>query len=307
MHSTLPFTLRRCPVCGCGSSPGAPIEGWGTWRRCDSCQMDFADPLQLLEKPEEMFSAAYAGGRTASGMAEFGERMDERAALMGDSSLWFWTPAFGIVLDWVETMVPKGGTVLELGCGLGYVLSALKQRGFDPVGLDVAELVVELNRRDGMKVWHGTVDTVPEGWVQPEVIVAFFMMHHLPDPMAFLSTIRAKWPNAPIAVAQYGPSNQWGATALPPRTLIHWSGAGLKAALERSGYEATTISVPSTGADRRPPALIERLLKPTVRVPALRRLERRIQRRVMPLLPGKLADEEYVVVAMGRPQPISNS
>jgi hypothetical protein len=290
-----------CPICGSESSKGAAIEGWGSWRRCPSCQMDFADPLKLLEKPEEMFSAAYEGGRSVSGMSEFGERIAERPTLMRDPSLWFWTPAFGLILDWVDSFVPKGGTVLEIGCGLGYVLQSLKQRGLDPVGLDVAELVVELNRKDGMKVWQGTVDTVPDGWVEPKAIIAFFMMHHLPDPMGFLATIHAKWPNTPIAVAQYGPANQWGATALPPRTLFHWSTAGLKAAFEKNGYETTTVSVPYTGADRRPPAFIERLIRPTVRIPMLRRFERRIQRSVMPHLPGKRVDQDYVVVAMGRP------
>ena len=48
----------------------------------------------------------------------------------------------------------KNERVLDLGCGLGYFLHSLRGKGFNPVGVDIAETAVSLNRDDGFRVWH---------------------------------------------------------------------------------------------------------------------------------------------------------
>jgi SAM-dependent methyltransferase len=290
-----------CPVCGAVSERRGAIPDWGDWMFCSACQLEFANPLELPETPQEMFSAAYAGDRTKSSMREFKKRTDERAAIVRDPELWFWTPAFGEILDWVGRTVPEGGTVFEVGCGLGFVLHSLKRRGYEAVGLDVAETPVMLNRADGFKVWHGTIDTVPDGWVKPDAIISFFLMHHLPEPMDFLATIRQKWPDVPMAIAQYGPSCVGWESSVPPRTLIRWSAPALKSAMERNGFEAESHSLPSTGTESRAVKWLGRIARPPVRLGSLRRGARRIQRRLLPHFLGHYQRDDFVLVAFGKP------
>ena len=219
-------TSTSCPVCNSNTKALRDAPGWGEWRQCEECTLEFAYPLRLGRDPLEFFDGAYRGHIKQSAMEDFAQRVRQREVLvhkLNDPTLWFLTPAFQDVLDWLRQRCKPGSTVLELGCGLGFFLHTLRREGFQAVGLDVAQTVVDLNRRDGFPVWHGRVQTVPDGWVTPDALVSFFMLHHLDDPLSFLKTVRERWPNVPLAIAQYGPSNLSDERSSPPRTLIRWN------------------------------------------------------------------------------------
>jgi len=291
-----------CPVCGAPSTALEAAPNWGEWRLCDDCTLEFVDPFHLDETPVELYSSAYKGERSENRMQEFNDRLAARRAILHkDPTLWFWTPAFERTFDWLERRVGKGATVFEVGCGLGWVLHTLRARGFEAVGLDVAEDPVELNRADGFRVWHGTVDTVPEGWVEPDAIVSFFMLHHLPDPLAFARTLRQRFPSTPVSLAQYGPTNRDRLSSMPPRTLTRWNKASLETLLERAGYEPEVTNVAGTGNEAKLMRPIRKVVKRTVSVPPVYRLARRIEQRVMPRVLTPVANEAYVVHGVAEP------
>jgi SAM-dependent methyltransferase len=237
-------------------------------------------------------------------MDDFARRIDQRRVIIDrlqDPRLWFWTPAFNDVLRWLHRRVRPGATILELGCGLGFFLHALRREGFTAVGLDVAEVACELNRRDGFKVWHGVLDTMPPGWIAPDAVVAFFMLHHLEDPLGFLRTIRQRFPSTPLAIAQYGPSNMSSPErASPPRTLIRWNAPALATALQLAGYEPDVVNVASTGAESTL-MLPARALQRLTMLPAAYRLRAQIHSLVLPLFRRWLARDAFVILAYAEP------
>jgi Methyltransferase domain len=292
-----------CPVCGGGSDALEPAPGWGEWRACRECTLEFVSPFELREQPTELYGGAYRGNREESRMREFNDRVEIRRALIEkDPTLWFWTPAFERTLDWLDRRVGAGATVFEIGCGLGWVLHAMRRRGLDPVGLDVAELPVELNRKDGFEVWHGTLDTVPEDWVKPAAVVAFFMLHHVPDPLAFVREIRDRFPDAPLSLAQYGPSNRDHLASMPPRTLTRWNAKSLETVMRIAGYDAEVTEIQGTGNEATALRPLRKLLKQTIAVPALYRAIRRVEQRVMPRLLAPTGRDAYVVHGLGEPR-----
>jgi hypothetical protein len=274
---------------------------WGEWYKCPRCELEYVHPLTLAESPEDLYAHAYRGERQESAMQEFSDRVAQRDAFMADPSLWFWTPAFEKTITWLKGQVPEGSTVLEIGSGLGFVLRTLRDEGFDAVGLDVAEPVVDLNRNDGFRMWHGAVETVRSDWIQPAAIVSFFMLHHVPDPLGFLKTIRAQWPLAPLSMAQYGPSNRDSIRSTPPRTLTRWNSTSIRTAFEEAGYRPSVLSIPSTGVEAGFLRPIRRLLRPTIQAPSVHRLQRRIERRLLPRVLQGFQQDEYVVLAIGAP------
>lgn len=291
-----------CPVCSNESGYSAPAPGWGQWRKCSVCELEFVQPMRLTESPVTIYGGAYRGLRKENVMEEFERRVRQREATMKQPNLWFWTPAFGQVFDWLAERLPNGGTVLEIGCGLGFVLHELRSRGFAAIGLDVAELPVELNRKDGFRVWHGPLSTMPQDWMgEPDAVIAFFMLHHLEDPTGLFAEIRTRWPRALLALAQYGPSNRDPERSAPPRTLTRWSARSLGTALDRAGYSAAVASIASTGAERPVFRPIRSLLKQTVVIPGVFRFARRIERRIVPKIMERFAAEEYVVMALAEP------
>jgi SAM-dependent methyltransferase len=304
----VPSVDVQCPVCGGASGHASDAPGWGEWRACRECTLEFVHPLRLPQDAMELYRQAYQGQVAAGAMLEYQRRLEMRHTILTelrDPRLWFWTPAFGEVLGWLERRVRRGGTVLELGCGLGFVLHAMRNAGFEAVGLDVAQAPVELNRRDGFRVWHGPVETLPHGWVQPDALVSFFVMHHLVDPIGFLRAAREHAPEAPIAIAVHAQSDyrrrRESDASAPPRTVTKWNARALARALQAAGYTPTVHAVASTGAERKPLKLLRRLSGRVVALPRLYSLGKRIEARMLAALPRRAKSDGYVVVAFAEP------
>lgn len=296
-------TSASCPICGETTTAIARLEGWGYWCNCDRCDLEFADPMKLPERPEEMFGRAYEGEREECGMGEFAYRLTIRSALLDDPKLWFFNPGcIDEILTWLRSKVAPGATVLDIGCGPGFFLHTLRREGFNPVGLDVALPAVELNRSEGFKVWHGTLDTMPQDFVKPDAIVSLFMIHHLDDPLAFFKSLIARWPLAPVAIAEYGHDrNKPSSAAYPPRTLTRWTRTSLAQVIGRAGYQASSIGVRSTGSEHMLIRPIRSLMRRTIKVPGVYRLSKRIQRRILPMVLRPLQQEGFSVVGFGEP------
>jgi SAM-dependent methyltransferase len=298
-------TDTNCPVCNSNTERTGDAPGWGEWRRCHTCTLEFAYPLRLGKDPLEFFDSAYRGRIKENAMDDFASRVKQREIILHklqDPTLWFWTPAFRDVLNWLKERFKPGSTVLEVGCGLGFFLHTLRREGFHAVGLDVAQLAVDLNRQDGFPVWHGQVASAPVNWMTPDAIVMFFMLHHLDDPLSFLKTVRERWPNVPLAIAQYGPSNLGEVRSSPPRTLIRWNSKSLATTLSLAGYQPTVCNVMSTGAERGSLRLIRKALGQTMRLPRVYRFGKKLESYLLALLPKAAKQGAYVVLAFADPR-----
>jgi SAM-dependent methyltransferase len=291
----------RCPVCDGLSQFMEQAADWGQWRTCGECGLEFVNPLRLPHRPEALFDGAYRGTIRESALHDFNRNLARRPLLVKDPTLWFWTPAYREVLAWVKRCVPAGGTVLELGCGHGLFLHALRNEGFNAVGLDPAEVVVELNRRDGFRVWHGTIESVTADWVTPDAIVALFILHHLVDPLGALASVRRRWPSVPFAVAQYGPGRRAKHRSDPPRNLTRWNLNSLGMVLRRAGYRPSVSNVHGIGAGRLLARPLLFALKPTIALPPLYRFLKRVQYSALPKVLHSFKREAEVVVAFGEP------
>jgi SAM-dependent methyltransferase len=301
---TTPARIASCPVCG-EASPRSSIQpDWGSWHTCPDCSLEFAWPRSLPAHPTVLFDAAYRGTEHVSGFDEFAHRVRQREALLARPELWFWTPAFADTIARLKMLLPQGGTVLEIGCGLGFLLHALRREGFDAVGIDVARIAVDLNRADGFNVWHGDLETMPHGWTKPDAVVAFFMLHHLVDPVAMLREVRARWPSAPLIVAQYGPTNVSRFARLAPRNLTHWTARALGRALEEAGYDAIVNDYPSSGSEH--PALQRlrsRVFERVIGTPAIYRVSKRVVDRVAGVVARPMRQHSFVLLAFAAPCP----
>ena len=91
----------------------------------------------------------------------------------------------------IGRMLPKGGTVLDLGCGSGRLLARLARGRPDAriVGVDLSEPMLETGRalleREGLtdrvELRKGDITTFDSGLAeQPDVVSCNFALHHLP-------------------------------------------------------------------------------------------------------------------------------
>lgn len=256
---------HACPICQGESVHERLVPDWGEMRHCAPCRLVFANPMTLPESPESLFTKAYEGLLENTGMESYGQRIKLKKEMKDanvDSDRTRVYGAYIKAMAWLKANVPRGSVVLDIGCGVGHFLADLHKNGFTPVGLDVAEGVVEMLRDEGFEVWHGTIESVPPNWQQPVVCSSFFVMHHLQDPVGFLTTIRNKFPKATLLIAawnQYPSPQQFSAASLPPRSLAWWGKQSLRKAMEKAGYQIEFVSEPLGPSEFEMPWIIRRL------------------------------------------------
>ena len=87
-------------------------------------------------------------------------------------------------------MDPNSIRLLDVGCGAGYFLSYLKDRGVQSKGLDVNANTVRYCRERGLDVDSGDVADQPDE--EYDVIVLFDVLEHLLDPVSVMQEVSRK-------------------------------------------------------------------------------------------------------------------
>ena len=216
-------------------------------RYCGTCDFAFAWPVPPFNAAE-LYSRAYMGKELQAGMEQYHSRLARRTEMLRHERLALPSPVQPMALEWLEANVPRGATILDIGCGIGGFMRALKTRRYHSVGIDVAEPVARALRDDGFEVWCGSITDAPKTWPQPTpaAITCFRILHHLPDPVAFLGSVRKRW-CAPILIGQNvspinqlrkDPKPQW----FPNRTLGWWTEYSIEQALKAAGYSILEMS-----------------------------------------------------------------
>ena len=148
---------------------------------------------------------------------------------------------------------PRDTSVLDLGCGAGWLLGVLKARGFLNVrGLEIVASVAAIVQSKGIPVVVEDVvemlssSSLSEGF-RPDIVVLSELLEHLPDPVAVLRAVRTQL--KPRLVLATTPSRDRWAVRMkvrplgdyPPGHIWRWTKQGLLLAFERAGYTEVTV------------------------------------------------------------------
>jgi SAM-dependent methyltransferase len=133
---------------------------------------------------------------------------------------------------------------LELGCASGWFLAQLKERGWQPVGVDLVEQPLSGARAAGFEVHQGTLETVHFETATFDAVFAWMVIEHVPRPRETLQEIhRVLRPGGWFAfsvpnVACWEPyvfGRHWPGYDLP-RHLQHFTPKRLHALLMNEGF-----------------------------------------------------------------------
>ncbi len=106
------------------------------------------------------------------------------------------TREFGLALSILQPWVPRGGAVLDLGCGPGWTSLFLARAGWDVVGVDISERMIEIAReraaQEDVAVTFavGDFETLDVGRHDFDGVLLFDALHHCP---AYERVLRQAW------------------------------------------------------------------------------------------------------------------
>lgn len=114
-----------------------------------------------------------------------------------ESRNWHLQSRMALNLETIDRFAKPGGRVLDIGCGTGFLLERLAERGFSGVGIDLSpESVAHARRRlaevgaaDRLTAEVGSAYEPPDGPF--DLIALTDVLEHLEDPRACLAALRA--------------------------------------------------------------------------------------------------------------------
>jgi len=161
-----------------------------------------------------------------------------------DRSHWWFRGRLAIIRATLRRVLPERRVrLLELGCGSGNVLAALAEFG-EAVGMDGHEGLAAAARAAGLDVRVGRLPDdlgVAPDWA--DVVLLLDVIEHVEDDVATLCAARAGVGEGGLLVVTV-PAYQWLWSG-HDEVLGHrrrYTAAGLRAAVERAGFEVLHVS-----------------------------------------------------------------
>ncbi|MDR2068846.1 MAG: methyltransferase domain-containing protein [Spirochaetaceae bacterium] len=178
-----PILPPGCPVCGGGDRRDHPVLARfprRTYRACPRCGMVY---MLRLSKPSIKYEIDYFFGEYKQ---QYGKTyLEDFSNLVGMGKL---------RLRRIQSLLSRPGEkrLLDLGCAYGPFLTAARDGGFSPVGMDPAEDAIRYVRDTlGLAAFQGLFPELPPEFRNQrfDVITLWYVIEHFEDPRRALEEI----------------------------------------------------------------------------------------------------------------------
>jgi SAM-dependent methyltransferase len=149
--------------------------------------------------------------------------------------------------------LPRSGLALEIGAGTGWMLRALRDRGWRAIGSERALPAAAAARStSGAPMFVGGLDAIRAAPVL-DLVVMFHVLEHLADPRTTLHAAAARLRPGGTLVLGLPNIGSWQSRLMGrywmhldvPRHLVHFTPQALELALRASGFRMTRVDFQS--------------------------------------------------------------
>lgn len=221
----------ECPLCAAlAGKPTFAVEGIGPQVVvCRQCGFGYMHPLPPAAEIATYYPPAYYGstGRKFNSLVEFAVRLVAARHVR-----------------FLARRVPRGGRILDVGCGRGVLLKELARRDFEAHGFEVSPSAAEgVDSRIAIRIGDDLSEASYPSANFDQVII-WHVLEHVSDPRGTIEEIhRILKPGGEIVVAVPNFSSlqaRWSGPAWfhldLPRHLYHFPATGLKKLLSECGF-----------------------------------------------------------------------
>jgi len=157
-----------CPICEKSGVDPLHLEGSFQMVRCPSCQFIFLNPRPTAESLHHFYQT-YLPEEESS--IESWEKMMK--------------PVFNRAANLLERY-RKSGRLLDVGTGFGFFVTEMKNKGWEAAGVEISQKALEYARNVlGLTILPGPLEKVGFPNNHFDAVTAFYVIEHLPFPMAF--------------------------------------------------------------------------------------------------------------------------
>lgn len=231
--------IKNSPCFICGRSFDSGYDGiiaegarYGI-RFCPACGLGKTDPVLTEEEFKKIYSSTYREEDSTRFFSPL-EKVIRLLRVQRCRSV----ERFG-----------KKGRILDVGCGRGDFLLMMKERGWEPTGLELDERIERHGRKIGIDLRSGSLETVRFPDRHFEAVTFWHVFEHLKDPEWALKECRRilkpggllviSVPN--IGSLQARLSGKHWFHLDPPFHLYHYSLENLKKLLERVSFNTLKV------------------------------------------------------------------
>jgi SAM-dependent methyltransferase len=180
--------VPACPVCG--SPERRPFDKYVIdmdhgFVRCGSCDLLYLAPRPVYD--ETFVRDMYPDAEPAE--VDFRSRTKD----------YLHNREF---LDEIERLRPGKGSLLDVGCNMGDLLFAARERGWQVAGVDVSRGQVAYCRRKGLDVSREDITAPGPVARRFDVVTACHVLEHAPDPVAFLAALKERTADSGLLVIE---------------------------------------------------------------------------------------------------------
>lgn len=231
--------------------------------RCGNCRLVRTDSASTSAYDENYYSASYLSGRLnsdpARGMAGIRSRVFDRVwqTYLGNST-WLDRTLLLPFRNRAGGIPPREmpfGDLLDVGCGDGDFIFRARQHGWRVRGSEVNVAAVKSARAAGLTVDLGELESVGYGSQSFDVVRAWHVLEHVPEPLNLLRQMRRLLRPGGLAIVGV-PNYASGARRIlggrwrglqPQYHLNHFDARTLRSALVTAGFKIVSMQNRSVG------------------------------------------------------------
>lgn len=236
----------QCPLCG-GEKCRPVMRARDTWRnsvdvfhvvRCTSCDMVYTNPRPSAGAMASYYDDAYPFYRRSRNVSvpDAGEIERRIRPFVGRAAR-------------LAAVGGAPGTLLDVGCGDGYFLTAVKRCGWSACGIERDAAAAAHARALGHDVLAGSIDELSPPSTAFDAVSMWGVLQLSPDPSGTLARVAKLL--RPGGILAIGVSNfasldrrllrgKWWGLGLP-RHLCHFEEKTLRALLEKNGFHTLHV------------------------------------------------------------------
>lgn len=182
---------ENCQLCNAGVEKqtvvtshvyGGGVERSRAFFHCEACDVRYQYPGLTPEEESRFYAAEFEGFMASRSGNKGGWHKAEEHIVANE-------PTRQRRMKYLAPHLAEGSSLLEVGCSSGFMLFPLAQAGHACTGIEPSGVFSEFVKDRGLDVYNSLShlqESAPGA--QFDVILHFFVLEHIADPVAFLET-----------------------------------------------------------------------------------------------------------------------